>query len=551
MSKFFTSDDKLTQETKRAELKICSFLAEHNISFRVMDHLSPLISETFHDSAIARGFSCKRTKAAALTYNVLAQSFKSTRLLNLVPVEGETAAELFETMENDLRKHNIEISHVVGFSADTTNVIFGNNNSIVTRILAANPQCMVIKCACHSCALAVSHACSVLPRHLEQLVKECYNYFSCSSKRTLEFQEFQDFTNSNQYRMLRFYSIRWLSFGSCVERIFNQWAALKLYFNGQHLVDRLQASEFLYEQFSNPFTKLYFAFLKYVIPVVNKMNTIFQSQSPSVHTFYSDCISAYKALLSCFVKPSLVKGDVTALDPSNSINHVPLSQIYLGVEVAKILVLQEYTALNKGDLQHFFQRCQNFYVELCCQLKKRLPLDNEVLKQLKFLDPQTVVTGSVQSIANIASRFPNVVSPENLQRLDQEWREFIYDDEISSLVDRCAGVPTEVFWAEVARSNSEKYQNLLAFIKVMFTIPVSNADSERVFSQVNLIKTVHRNRFSVEGVASLIFVKEGVKNEADSCAHFKPSQEMILKCNKEIYHNVEAVYGTEEVIEEE
>ena len=85
----------------------------------------------------------------------------------------------------------------------------------------------------------------------------------------------------------------------------------------------------------------------------------------------------------------------------------------------------------------------------------------------------------------------------------------------------------------------------------MFTIPVSNADSERVFSQVNLIKTVHRNRFSVEGVASLIFVKEGVKNEADSCAQFKPSQEMISKCNKEIYHNVEAVYGTDETVEAE
>ena len=194
-------------------MKICSFLAEHNIPFRIIDHLSPLISETFHDSAIAKGFSCKRTKAAAITYNVLAESFKSTLrndvnatgnenshqfvsliidettdkgtkkymaivikyfcekllkvntcLLNFVPVDGETAAELFLTMEDNLRKHNIEMSHVVGFSADTTNVIFGNNNSIVSRILAANPHCLVIKCACHSCALAVSHACSVLPQ---------------------------------------------------------------------------------------------------------------------------------------------------------------------------------------------------------------------------------------------------------------------------------------------------------------------------------------------------------------------------------------------------
>ena len=246
-----------------------------------------------------------------------------------------------------------------------------------------------------------------------------------------------------------------------------------------------------------------------------------------------------------------MKQDVTALDPSNNMNHLPLSQLYLGVDVARFLALEEYKALNKDDKQHFFQRCQQFYVELCCQLKKRLPLDNEVLKQLKFLHPQTVSTGAVQSIANIASRLPNVVSPENLQCLDQEWREFIYDDEISGLVDECAAAPTEVFWGEVARLNLEKYQNLLAFVKVMFTIPISNADCERVFSQVNLIKTIHRNKFSVEGVASLIFVKEGVQNATDSCAHFQPSEEMILKCNKEIYHNVEAVYGTDEEIEAE
>ena len=50
-----------------------------------------------------------------------------------------------------------------------------------------------------------------------------------------------------------------------------------------------------------------------------------------------------------------------------------------------------------------------------------------------------------------------------------------------------------------------------------------------------------------EGVASLIIVKDGVKNMIDSCATFKPSDEMLLNFNKEIYHNVEAVYGCEDV----
>ena len=386
-----------------------------------MDHLSTLISTTFYDSTIAKNFSCKRTKAAALTYNVLAESFKTelrqqiqatdkhnhagksvsliidettdkgttkcmsivvkyfsekllkvdTRLLNLVPVDEETAAGLFETMQSDLGKHGIEIKHLVGFAADTTNVIFGNNNSIVRRIKDANPHCLTIKCACHSCALAVSHACTVLPRHLEQLVKECYNYFAYSSKRTREFQEFQEFTDSNQHPMLRFYNIRWLSLGNCVERIFAQWKALKLYFSGQYLVDRLQASQFLFEQLSNPYTKLYFAFLSYIVPLVNKLNVIFQSKSPAIHKFQSQCVSAYKVLLSCFIKPNLIQSHVTLIDPFDPANHVPLSQLYLGVEAAKLLLSDEYKVLDKQAVTECFERCKQFLVELCSQLQKR------------------------------------------------------------------------------------------------------------------------------------------------------------------------------------
>lgn len=465
-----------------------------------------------------------------------------TRLLNLVRVDGETAAELFETMENDLHKHGVEVKNLVGFAADTTNVIYGNNNSIVTRIMAANPHCLAIKCACHSCALAVSHACSLLPRHLEQIVKGCYNYFAYSSKRSLEFKEFQDFTDSSQHRMLRFYNVRWLSLGSCVERIFTQWKALKLYFAGQYLVDRLQASQFLYEQQSNTYTNLYFAFLNYVIPLVTKLNVIFQAKSPSVHKFHLHCVSAYKALLSCFVNPTVVRSHTTVTDPSDPANHLPLAQLYLGVEAAMMLATDEYKALDKGALAECFRRCKQFYTELCCQLKKRLPLDNAVVKELKFLDPQTVVSGSIRSIADVASRFPNVVPPENLQSVDQEWREFMYDEEISTLADRCSTVPTEEFWGKVP---TDKYPNLAAFTKAMLTIPVSNADCERAFSQVNLIKTNQRNRFSTEGVASLLFVKDGVKNVAEQCAIFEPSDEMLSNFNKDIYHNVEAVYGEE------
>ena len=46
-----------------------------------MDHLSDVLSRTFPDSAIAREFSCKRTKSACLAYDRLGEEFK-TELIN-------------------------------------------------------------------------------------------------------------------------------------------------------------------------------------------------------------------------------------------------------------------------------------------------------------------------------------------------------------------------------------------------------------------------------------------------------------------------------------
>ena len=74
--------------------------------------------------------------------------------------------------------------------------------------------------------------------------------------------------------------------------------------------------------------------------------------------------------------------------------------------------------------------------------------------------------------------FPNVVLLEKLQHLDQEWREFMYDEETSLLVDQCSTTQTDELWGKVS---TDKYPTLLAFCKAMLTIPVSNVDCERVF----------------------------------------------------------------------
>ena len=275
--------------------------------------------------------------------------------------------------------------------------------------------------------------------------------------------------------------------------------------------------------------------------MVNKLNVIFQCQSPAIHKLHSHCTLAYKAILSCFIKPLLLKDDVVLIDPANPANHLPLTQLYMGVEASRLLVSSSFREEAKEKITECFHRCKQFLIALCVQLKMRLPLNNPVIQDLKFLDPQAAISGTIASISNVASRFPNIVPTEKLQCLDHEWRQLVFDEEMSDLADSCATSPTEEFWAKVAANDN--YKIFGTFAKAMLCLPVSNADCERVFSQVNMIKTTHRNRFSTEGVASLIFVKDGVKHLSESCVQFEPSAEMVRKCNNDIYTNVQAIYG--------
>ena len=193
----------------------------------------------------------------------------------------------------------------------------------------------------------------------------------------------------------------------------------------------------------------------------------------------------------------------------------------MGVTASKLLVSDSFKQVAKEKTTECFQISKQFLIELCCQLKKRLPLDNLVIQDLKFLNPQMAMTGTIASIAGVAVRFPNVVPESQLQSLEQEWRQLMFDEEISDLADSSTS-PAEEFWGKV--SVNEKYKILGTFVKAMLRLPVSNADCERVFSQVNLIRTEHRNRFSTEGVASVIFVKEGIKSMAESCEDFQTNK---------------------------
>ena len=49
-----------------------NFLVQHNLPLLVADHLSPLVSDIFPDSKVAKGYACARTKTTNVLNGVMA-----------------------------------------------------------------------------------------------------------------------------------------------------------------------------------------------------------------------------------------------------------------------------------------------------------------------------------------------------------------------------------------------------------------------------------------------------------------------------------------------
>jgi len=59
---------------KKANLYLAAFVAEHNVPFKIMEHMPQLIKKICVDSEIAKNIACSRTKVTAIVRNVLGQS---------------------------------------------------------------------------------------------------------------------------------------------------------------------------------------------------------------------------------------------------------------------------------------------------------------------------------------------------------------------------------------------------------------------------------------------------------------------------------------------
>ena len=401
------------EDSSLMEIKLCAFIAEHDLPISLSDDLVDLLRSLFPLDCALKNATLGKQKATNIIRQVIAFDYlheavaalrerkfsiiidettdKSTLkqlailatyfdmetftskyyLVDMIEVVDGTAKGIYSALKQACADQFIPMDNLIGYSSDTTNVMFGEHNSVSKLLVTEYPNVTAIKCSCHLIHLVSSYAAMKLPKGLEDLCRDIFNHFHCSSKRQELYQQFQTFFNTEPHKILSPGQTCWLSLEACVNRILEQYQALQHYFTLVANEDPTHSNDRILRSLNNKFTSAYLEFLSYQLQRLNAFNLLFQSESPSLHYLKTEVESLLKSLASDFMDVKYVKTtDAKVIDPNDVQHHVPLSNVYIGMQAyATMQEIKE--GARPEDVAKFQHDCKNFLIEAINQIKAR------------------------------------------------------------------------------------------------------------------------------------------------------------------------------------
>lgn len=556
------------ESLKSSELKLAAHIACHS-SINTIDHLGELVNDVS-----GKDINLHRTKCTALVNRVLgpclleevlddmkripysliidestdignekqlcilaryysaAQKQIVTSFLGLLSIVSGTAESIFQALQSFLVSKKLDIKDCMGLATDGCNTMCGRNNSVITKFREVCPNIIHIKCICHSIQLCSSHSLKVMPRNIEFMVSETYNWFSHSTLRQQKYHELYSAMNVGEIplKILRLSGTRWLSISACVDRIIDQFHELKLHFQIAKDEERNYTAELLYQMYTDKENKLYLVFLQPILKELNRVNKIFQAASANPLKLLSELMNLYRALLCRVMKPVTFTSWLSTLmyDIDNENNHLPLCAVDFGASFQITLAETQLTTAQSDAIK---VRCRSYLLELLKQMKERLPSNVERLESLSELIPSIVLGRRKQALEKVT--FLPLFRGE-LAKLDQQYSHLgaiqwpNRDDE-----------DVEQFWIDVATHTDacgdQDFEDLGKFMLSILALPFSNAAVERTFSQMALLKYKLRNRMGQSLLENLLHVRSHMAMRNICCNSFTPSSDMLARFTNEIY----------------
>ncbi|CAG9793612.1 unnamed protein product [Diatraea saccharalis] len=439
--------------------------------------------------------------------------------------------------EKTLKRFDLRLENLMGLGTDNASVMVGVNNGVYIKLKEEIPHLILVRCLCHSLQLAVSAAAKeFLPRNLEFIIRETYDWFSRSTSRQLLYKELYKTINDGQkpLKIVQACQTRWLSIESAVSRVYTQWLELKTHFAIAKVHERCHTAKLLHSLYANEMNYAYISFLYPILIEINRVNKMFESKD-------TDHIKLYEKLTNLI---DMLVCKVTL--PTNKVNIFNQNirgfldqKCYLGFRFEKQIIEMREKGLPREDEEMMRHRCITFIVSLIEEIKNRLPENLTLMKNISRISVEQALNHNKEALIDIMAQFNK--SAEHIARVDDQWHQI-------HLLKWNETRNTRKFWMEVLQfkdtQGEPRFKELATFAITLLILPHSNADVERLFSSMNVIKNKERNRMKLNLLSAILRIRCCLRLEEKCCNDYKIPEAVVKQIGtKESYQSEMEDYG--------
>jgi hypothetical protein len=186
-----------------------------------------------------------------------------------------------------MEESNVPWRNVLAFGTDNANVMVGRHKGVFHYLLEKNKDMFLAGCSCHLIHHAAEKAAACFPFKIDEVLVETYCYLDKSSNRLQDLDVYQKVYDVEHQKILRHVGTRWLSIGRCLDRILENWEALKELFRDASAKEKnddgTSRVSRMFKFYRSPTNYLYCLFLQTSIKIFDEPNTKLQAEAPQIH----------------------------------------------------------------------------------------------------------------------------------------------------------------------------------------------------------------------------------------------------------------------------
>ena len=236
---------------------------------------------------------------------------------------------------------------------------------------------------------------------IEQFLFDVFFFFKYSAARREDYKGMESLTDVTAEYLLKYCSTRWLYIGKVIVRLLEQIENLKQYFltflpgqtnfKGKKGVDSTERYQRI-KVLNNKMLLPTLSFIVYGTQIFKSFIMLFQSDQPLIHFLHERMKKLVAELLVKFYDKSIISGmcasdgsskltDLNELDVHSKHKHNSVREVGSKTrELLKNVDVLEKKRFEEGPVTSFYLTCVEY-------LLKNLPLNNQVLIDVKYLHP--------------------------------------------------------------------------------------------------------------------------------------------------------------------